>query len=311
MITKLNESQQAGRKIRETASVFDQCGSSKADVAFEEEINLQCVVKNSDNCGDKCAGYGKENCVWALEENFGNKQDCDREIASLSTSELLKKLLQSKQRNKNKTEVQEQSVNCKEKFSKRKRSVNKKANSDLVCVSNPNNGRMDNSSKQIRQSPSYNENTSSNSFEEEDLPVIPQEVLYNQTIDFLLAEAERTLSLESPTNSVHSIHSLHATSPEIQQDFTEPQPFIFSESASLPALCTQLSNATTSSRHSSENVSVERQESVHSSSEEEKDKEDNLTDDATEIDKEAEDPMVLVPSSKLISYFISNIIIRR
>lgn len=294
MITKLHESQQAGRKIRETATVFAQCGSSKADVVEK------CVVQNSDNYGDKSGGYGKENCVWELEENFGNKQACDREIASLSTSELLKKLLQSKQQNKTTTE--EPAVNCKEKVTKKKRSTyNKKANSDLVSVSvHNNNGRMDNSSKQIRQSPPYNENTSSNSFEEEDLPVIPQEVLYNQTIDFLLAEAERTLSLESPTNSVHSLQN--AASPEVQLDFTEPQPFTFAASAGLPTLCTQLSSATTSSRHSSENVSVERQESVDSFSEEEKEKEDNLTDDAVETDKEVEDAVVLVPSSKLISF---------
>ncbi|GLV39976.1 Ets at 21C [Carabus blaptoides fortunei] len=53
--------------------------------------------------------------------------------------------------------------------------------------------------------------------QDEDIPVIPQEILYNRTMDYLLAEAERSLCLQSPTSSVQ-------TNDSSELEYTQLQP---------------------------------------------------------------------------------------
>lgn len=124
------------------------------------------------------------------------------------------------------------------------------------------------------------------------LPILPDELLENETMDFILAEAQRTLNIQSPSSSQYSHEGesgevFPGTSGTYTHIFHTPSPNTsssYSPTCSYPTeINSDVKNSSSDSESVQENLSENASEDNNSSS-----------------DSEVDNAMVLVPSGKYI-----------
>lgn len=177
---------------------------------------------------------------------------------------------------------------------------------------NPDNKHVQTSDTSRSSPPSYNESVYGKLLpvqqQDEDIPVIPQEILYNRTMDYLLAEAERTLCLQSPTSSVQTNDSSELEYTQLQpcRSFTRCD----SGESSLPTATPVGGNESPYGGYSSgenrKTQSVDREisgDSEYQANAERRhlnspSREIDEIEESSEEKENEDDPMVLVPSSE-------------